>query len=61
MSANPVDDPALEAEINNTALRLATATTPAERRAAWNDLCQLHEQRSDERVRQMELEQGLRR
>lgn len=55
------DDPALEAEINHTALRLATAATPAERRAAWNDLCHLHEQRSEERVRQMERERGLAR
>jgi hypothetical protein len=54
-------DAALEAEINFTALRLATAKTPAERRSLWNDLCHLHEQRSEEQVRAMEAEQGLRR
>lgn len=52
-------DAALEGEINTAALRLATAPTPRERRDAWNTLCELHTQRSDERVRQMECEQGL--
>ena len=52
-------DDALEAEISLAALRLATATTHLERRAWWNALCQLHEQRSEERVRRMEREQGL--
>ena len=58
MPATPTDA-ALEAEIEFTALRLQTAKTPNERRAAWNALCQLHEQRSEDRVRQMERERGL--
>ena len=58
--AHPVSpDAALEAEINLTALRLATAATPKDRRAAWNDLCALHEQRSEEQVRRLERERGL--
>ena len=56
---NAPADAALEAEINLAALRLQTAATPKERRAWWNALCQLHERRSDERVKQMEREQGL--
>jgi len=54
-------DAALEAEISLAALRLATSTTHLDRRAWWNVLCQLHEQRSEERVRQMEHEKGLAR
>lgn len=54
-------DAALEAEIDHAAMRLATATTHVDRKAWWNVLCQLHEQRSEERVRAMEVEQGLRR
>lgn len=52
-------DAALEAEINHAALRLQTAPTPAERRDAWNTLCELQKQRTPERVREMERERGL--
>jgi hypothetical protein len=52
---------ALEIELDYAAMRLSTAATTVERRAWWNTLCQLHEQRSEERVQQMEREKGLRR
>ena len=54
-------DAALEAEIDLAAMRLATATNHIDRKAWWNVLCQLHEQRSEDRVRAMEQEQGLSR
>ena len=50
MSAPP--DAALEAEIAWASLMLATARTPAERRAAWNDLCALEEERDVARDRE---------
>ena len=49
----------LEASIANAALRLCTATTPKDRRAAWADLRALHGQRSADQVRKMERERGL--
>ena len=61
MSWLPPADESLEAEINLAALRLATAPTPAERRDAWNTLCDLQAQRSPERIREMERERGLAR
>jgi hypothetical protein len=52
-------DAALEAEITYAAMRLATATNHIDRKAWWNTLCALHEQRSEDQVRQMERERGL--
>lgn len=61
VSLDPHRDDALEAEISHAAMRLATAPTSAERRDAWNALCELQGQRSAERIRRMEIERGLRR
>ena len=49
----------LEQSIDATALWLATAKTPQERRGAWNVLRELVSQRSAERIREMEKVQGL--
>jgi len=53
-------DDALEQRIDHQVLILHTATTPAERRAAWAELTRLHALRSPERISQMERERGLR-
>ena len=60
MSVTPLDT-ALEAEINYAAMRLATSSNHIDRRAWWNTLCALHEQRSEEQVLVMEREKGLAR
>lgn len=53
--AHPVSpDAAREAEIDFWRMTLATATTPAARRAAWNELCALEDQRDVAR----DLERG---
>lgn len=54
----PVIDP-LEQQIDHQAMLLHFAQTPAERRAAWDELCRLVAQRSPQRVAQMEREAGL--
>lgn len=56
--ASPDDQ--LEARIDMAALALATASTPARRKAAWQEMQALIRKRSYERVRQMESEKGLR-
>lgn len=60
-----VHDPAaatdLEYAINTQALLLATVETSAERRIAYEELCRLVKLRSQQRVREMEEEKGLRR
>lgn len=52
-------DLTLEAQIEFAAMRLATAGTPTERRKVWDELKQLVQRRSAERVAEMERERGL--
>jgi hypothetical protein len=54
-----MDDLRLETQIDAAALRLATADTPAGRRAAWSELKALISRRSAERIAQMERDRGL--
>lgn len=51
----------LEQSIDYAALRLSTAPTVTERRSAWNLLQTLVRMRSKERVREMEVGQGIAR
>lgn len=50
----------LEGAIDTVWLVLCSAKTPEDRRTAMIELNSLVKQRSEERVRQMEIEQGLR-
>lgn len=50
----------LETRIDQAALLLSSAPTPDERRAAWEVLKHLVEQRSPQYVEQMEIVRGLR-
>jgi hypothetical protein len=50
----------LENRIDIQVLILYTAETPAERRAAWDELTRLHAMRSPARIGQMEKSAGLR-
>ena len=53
------DDANLEAAIDFTVLRLQTATTPKQRRAAWAALSELQRQRSATQIARMEAHRGL--
>jgi hypothetical protein len=55
------EDVELEYRINHQILLLRTALTPAERRAAWDELKRLHGLRTPDRVREMEEDAGLAR
>jgi hypothetical protein len=57
----PTPDRELENRIDHAALLLHTAPTPDERRMAWETLKHLVGQRTPERVREMEVEQGIAR
>lgn len=50
----------LEESIDIQALLLHTAETPEARRYAWNELLRLRALRTQERIEEMEREQGLR-
>lgn len=52
-------DLALEAQIDFAALRLATVPTIEARRKAWDDLRELVQRRTPERVEEMERQRGL--
>lgn len=56
----PTFDRDLEDRIYHAALLLHTAPTPDERRTAWETLKHLVEQRTPQRVEEMEIERGLR-
>ena len=53
-------DRRLERSIQIASLEAYAAQTPEERRTAWERLKRLIAQRSPERVREMEIEKGLR-
>lgn len=53
-------DRRLERSIEIAGLECHCAQSPEERRKAWERMRQLIAQRSPERVREMEIEQGLR-
>ena len=53
-------DRRLERSIQIASLEAYSAQTPEERRTAWERLKRLIAQRSPERVREMEIEKGLR-
>ena len=55
-----LDDAGLEAAIDIAKLRCQTATTPARRRAAFEDMRQLIAQRSAGQVERLEKARGLR-
>jgi hypothetical protein len=50
----------LEDRIDTAVLRFHSATTPSQRRAIWADFKRLLAMRTPERVREMEIEKGLR-
>lgn len=53
-------DARLERSISIASLECHCAQSPEERRSAWERLKRLIAQRSPERVREMEIEKGLR-
>lgn len=58
-AAPALDDAALEAAIDLATLRCQTATTPARRREAFEELRRLIAQRSPAQVERLESERGL--
>lgn len=54
-----LDDAGLEAAIDIATLKLSTATTPLQRRGAWDQLQSLVKQRSQAAVESMERRRGL--
>lgn len=54
------DDLDLERKIEASSLQFLAATTPSQRRKIWNEHKLLLAKRSEEQVRKMEEEKGLR-